>query len=340
MKTPFLNLAALLVCLASAVPALAQDYKMTGSIPVGGSGGWDYLTADSANRRLYVSHGPLVNVIDLDSEKPAGTITGFKGIHGIAIADDLGMGFISDGGSNQVVSFDLKTLVVKDKIAAGTNPDGILYDPFSKRVFAFNGRSKDATAIDASSGKVAGTISLPGKPEFPASDGKGGLFVNIEDKNEIDRIDPKSLMVTAHWPVSPCESPSGLAIDPDGEKLFAVCENKMMAVVDAKTGKVIATPAIGEGPDAAGYDPGTHMAFSSNGSGTVTVVKAGGDGGYTVAQTVETQRSARTMALDTKTHKLYLSAASFGPTPAATPDHPRQRPSILPDSFKILVVGQ
>lgn len=322
------------------VPSFAQTYKVTGSIQIGGTGGWDYLYADSANGRLYVSHGPEVIVIDVESEKTVGKISGLKGVHGIAIADDLGNGFISDGGNNQVVSFDLKTLTVKDKIAAGTNPDGIVYDPYSKRVFAFNGRSKDATAIDATNGKVAGTIALPGKPEFPATDAAGNIFVNIEDKNEIDRIDPKTLTVTAHWPVAPCESPSGLAIDPAGKKLFAVCDGKTMAVVDTDSGQVVATPAIGEGPDAAAYDPGTHLAFSSNGEGSVTVVKADGSGQYSVVQTVKTERGARTMALDTKTHKIYLSSATMGAPPAATAANPRPRPSIVPGSFKILVLSK
>jgi DNA-binding beta-propeller fold protein YncE len=322
------------------LPAFAQTYKLTGSIQIGGTGGWDYLYADSQNGRLYVSHGPEVVVIDVASEKTVGKISGLKGVHGIAVADDLGIGFISDGGNNQCVSFDLKTLEVKDKTATGTNPDGIVYDPYSKQVFTFNGRSSNATAIDATTGKVTGTIALPGKPEFPATDAGGNVFVNIEDKNEIDRIDPKTLTVTAHWPVAPCESPSGLAIDAAGKKLFAVCDGKMMAVVDTDTGKVVATPAIGEGPDAAGYDPGTHLAFSSNGEGSVTVVNADGSGKYAVAQTVKTERGARTMALDSKTHKIYLSAATMGPAPAATAANPHPRPSIVPGSFKILVLSK
>ena len=326
--------------LALSTASFGQGYKMTGSIPVGGTGGWDYLTADSQNRRLYVSHGATVEVIDLDTQKPAGRISGFKGVHGIAIADDLGLGFISDGGSNQVVSFDLKTLAIKEKIDSGKNPDGILYDPFSKRVFSFNGRSGDSTAIDASTGKVAGTIALGSKPEFPVSDGTGSIFVNMEEKNEIVRIDPKSLAVTAHWSISPCDSPSGLAIDAAHHRLFAVCGNKMMAVVDSQSGKVVATPAIGDGPDAASYDPGTHLAFSSNGEGTVTVIRETGKDQYSVAETVPTAKSARTMTLDTKTHTLYLSAASLGAAPAPTADRPHPRPSIVPDSFKVLIVAK
>ena len=337
MKATITWLSGIAVLAAVATPAVAQGYKMTGSISLGGAGGWDYLSADSQNRRLYVSHGTEVIVVDLDTQKPAGKLSGFQGVHGIAIADDLGLGFVSDGRSNQVVSFDLKTLMIKEKIATGKNPDGILYDPFSKRVFSFNGGSGDATAIDAQTGKVAGTVPLGSKPEFPATNGAGAIFVNMEEKNEIVRIDPRTLTVTAHWPVAPCDGPSGLAIDTADKRLFAVCGNKMMAVVDSESGKVIATPAIGQGPDAAGYDPGTHLAFSSNGEGSITIIKRSGNT-YTVAGTVTTQRSARTMALDTKTHRIYLSAAELGSAPAPTADHPHPRPSIVPDSFKLLVV--
>lgn len=330
----------LLSALAVSPAAFAQNYRVTSSLKIGGTGGWDYLTADSQNRKLYVSHGTEVAVIDLDSGKPAGRISGMARIHGIAIANDFGSGFISDGGKNQVVVFDLKTLAVKKKVNAGTNPDGIVYDSASRRVFAFNGRSQDATAIDASSGTVVGTIKLGGKPEFPVSDGKGSIYDNIEDKSQIVRIDSKTLQVRARWPLSPCESPSGLAIDTENRRLFAVCDNKLMAVVDADSGKVVATPPIGEGPDAAAFDPGTKLAFSSNGeSGTLTVVREAGKDQYSVAQTVTTVEGARTMALDERTHKIYLSTASFGPAPAPSASNPHPRPSILPGSFKLLVVA-
>jgi DNA-binding beta-propeller fold protein YncE len=331
----------LLSTLLFASQVLSQTYKVTGSIPIGGTGGWDYLYADAAGRRLYVSHGTEVVVVDLDSEKVVGTIGGMQGIHGIAIAEALGKGFISDGRSNELVAFDLKSLAVKQKIATGQNPDGIVYDPFSKRVFTFNGRSQDATAVDAETGTVAGTIALGGKPEFPASDGKGSIYANIEDKNEIVRIDPRTLVVQARWPIAPCESPSGLAIDAKSRRLFAVCDGGKMAVVNANSGKVVATPAIGEGPDAAAFDPGSKLVFSSNGQdGTLTVIKEAGPDSYSVVQTVKTQRGARTMALDTKTHRVYLATATFGAAPAATAANPHPRPSIEPGSFKVLVVGQ
>ncbi|MBV9498137.1 MAG: YncE family protein [Acidobacteriaceae bacterium] len=325
----------------AALLAPAQSYKVTGSIAIGGTGGWDYLTADAQNRRLYVSHGNEVVVIDPDSQKIVGHITGLNRIHGIAIASDLGLGFISDGGSNEVVAFQLEDLSVKQKIKAGTNPDGIVYDSASKRVFAFNGRSGDATAIDGATGNVAGTVKLGGKPEFPVSDGQGSVYANIEDKSEIVRIDSKALTVSSRWSVAPCESPSGLAIDGENRRLFSVCDNKMMAIVDADTGKVIATPAIGEGPDAAAFDPGTKLAFSSNGeSGTLTVIKESGKDQYSEAGTVQTAQGARTMALDEKTHKIYLATASFGPPAPSTSGNARRRPTILPGTFKLLVVSE
>ncbi len=320
--------------------SFAQSYKKTGAIAIGGTGGWDYLTADSENHRLYVSHAGEVVVIDLETEKPVGKISGMSRIHGIAIANDLNTGFISDGATNDVVFFDLKTLEVKKKVKAGTNPDGIVYDPASKRVFAFNGRSQNATAINGESGNVDGTIALGGKPEFPVTDGKGNVFDNIEDKSEIVEIDSKNLQVKAHWSVAPCESPSGLAIDSKNRRLFAVCDNKMMAVVDADSGKVLATPTVGDGPDAAGFDPGTKLAFSSNGDGTLTVVSEKDKNDFSVVETVPTAKGARTMALDTKTHKIYLSSAEYGPAPAATAQNARPRPAILPDSFKILIVSR
>jgi DNA-binding beta-propeller fold protein YncE len=327
----FLALAAIPGALA------AQGYKVTGSIKIGGTGGWDYLSADAQSRRLYVSHGTEVVVIDLDSQKVLGKVGGMKGIHGIAVDHARNLGFITDGGNNQVVFFDLKTLEVKKKVPAGTNPDGLVFDEPSHRVFAFNGRSQDATVIDTSNGHADGTIALGGKPEFPVSDGSGSVFANIEDKNEIVQIDSATLQVKAHWPVTPCESPSGLALDPETHRLFAVCDNKMMAVVDANSGKVLATPAIGDGPDAAGFDGGTKTAFSSNGEGTLSVINATD---YSVVETIPTAKGARTMTLDPSTHKLYLATADLGPAPTATAANPHPRPAILPGSFRILVLSR
>jgi DNA-binding beta-propeller fold protein YncE len=321
--------------------AQAPGYKPAGSIQIGGSGGWDYLTADAAKHRLYVSHATQVEVVDLDSGKPAGTISGMMGIHGIALANDLGVGFISDGRANQVVEFSLANLAKQKNIKAGTNPDGIVYDSVSKRVFAFNGRSHDATVINATDGALAGTVKLDGKPEFPVSDGAGSVFANIEDKSELVKINSKTLAVEATWPLAPCESPSGLAIDKANRRLFSVCDNKVMAITDADSGKVVATPAIGEGPDAAAYDPSTHLAFSSNGeSGTLTIIRSTGKDRYSVAETVETARGARTMTLDEKTHKVYLPTAHFGPAPAPSGANQHPRPAILPGTFQVLVFAR
>jgi DNA-binding beta-propeller fold protein YncE len=329
-----------LLILAFSALAFAHEYKVTGSLPIGGSGGWDYLFADSENHRLYVSHAGEVEVIDLTNDKPVGKVSGMSRIHGIAIANEFNKGFISDGGSNQVVVFELKTLAVKERIKAGANPDAIVYDPASKRIFAFNGRSQNATAINVETDNVEGTIPLDGKPEFAVSDGTGNVYDNLEDKNEIVEIDSKELKIKAHWPIAPCKSPSGLAIDTENRRLFAVCDDRKMAVVDADSGKVVATPEIGEGPDAAAYDPGTKLAFSSNGEGTLTVIQQKDKNTYEVIQNVKTARGARTMTLDTSTHKIYLSTAEFQPAPAATAQNPHPRPSVVPGSFKVIVVSR
>jgi len=226
-------------------------------------------------------------------------------------------------------------------VKAGTNPDGIVYDPYSKRVFAFNGRSKDMTAIDAETGNVAGTVPLGGKPESPATDGNGNVYVNIEDRSEIVHFDPKTLEVKHHWPLGPqCDSPSGLAIDAKTRRLFAVCENRVMTVVDADSGKVITTVATGAGTDAAAFDPGTRLAFASNGQdATLTVIKEESPEKFSVVENAKTQRGARTMALDTQTHRVFLSVAEMGPAPAGTADNPRPRPKMVPGSFKLLVMA-
>lgn len=318
----------------------ATSYAVVQTTPIGGEGGWDYLYADSDNRRLYVAHYNQVDVLDLDTGKLAGKIPDTNGVHGIAIAGEFGRGFVSDGRDNQVTIFDTKTLDVISTVKTGQNPDGILYDPFSRNVFTFNGRSADATAIDAQSGQAVGTLKLDGKPEFPATDAKGNVYVNIEDKSEIVRLDPKTLEIKARWPLAPCDSPSGLAIDVEARRLFSVCENKMMAILDADSGKVITTVPTGAGTDAAAFDPERRLAFASNGAdATLTVVEEESPDKYSVVQNVQTKRGARTMALDRKTHKIYLATASFGPTPAKTGDNPRPRPTILPGTFKLLVVS-
>ena len=317
----------------------AQQYKVTGQIPIEGAGGWDYAHVDSANRQLYVTHGTEVQVVDLNTEKPTAKITGMKRLHGVATADELNRGFISDGGDNVVVVFDLKTNEILQRVKAGTNPDAIIYEPSTQRVFAFNGRSNDVTAINAKDGTVVGTVDLGGKPEFAVGDGKGFVYDNIEDKSEIVKLDAKTLKVVSRWLLKGCEEPSGLAIDTAAHRLFSVCDNKTMAVTDYDSGKVVATVPIGEGPDAAGYDADKKLVFSSNGEGTLTVVKQESADKYSALETLKTEKSARTMALDPKTHKIYLPAAQFGPAPAPTQDNPHPRPPVVPGTFHLVVVG-
>jgi len=330
---------AFLVTLGISASLFAQQYKVTGQIPIEGAGGWDYAYVDSANHTLYVTHGTEVQVVDLSTEKPTAKIVGMKRIHGVATADDLNRGFISDGGDNVVVVFDLKTDEILQRIKAGTNPDAILYDASTGRVFAFNGRSGDVTAIDAKDGSVVGSVDLGGKPEFAASDGKGFIYDNIEDKSEMVKLDAKTLKVVNRWPLKGCEEPSGLAIDTGAHRLFSVCDNQTMAVTDYDSGKVVATVPIGDGPDAAGYDADKKLVFSSNGEGTLTVVKQEGADKYSVVQTVKTEKSARTMALDLKTHKIYLPAAQLGAAPAPTEETPHPRPPVVPGSFHLVVVS-
>ena len=341
MKRSYAALLSGLFIALLAVSAVAADYHLINTYKLGGEGGWDYLTIDSSSRRLYISRATHVMVINVDTGKSVGDIPDTPGVHGIALAPELGRGFVSNGRAGTITVFDTESLKeITNTVPAGDNPDAILYDPATDRVFAFNGRSHDATVIDAKSLAVLGTIKLEGKPEFAASDGRGEVFVNIEDRSQIDAIDAKKLEVKARWPLAPCEEPSGLAIDRKNRRLFAGCDNKVMAVVDADTGKVIATPVIGDGVDANGFDPGTNLAFASCGEGVLTVVKEESPTRFTVIQSVQTQQGARTMALDEKTHNVVVVTAKFGPPPAPTADNPHPRRTILPDSFVVLVYGQ
>src|SRR5271168_4112604 len=325
--------------LAPAAARAQKPYSVLTQWTIGGEGGWDYLTSDPKAHRLYVTHGPRVEVLNTDSGKVVGSITGLKGTHGVALDDTGKYGYISDGGANVVVVFDRTSLETVASIPAGANPDGIVFEPVTKTVWAFNGRSSNATVIDTVERKVVATIPLDGKPEFPVADGKGTVFANIESKNEIVRFDAAARKITATWPLANCESPSGLAIDPAGRRLFAVCDGGKMAVVDANSGKTLANPSIGDGPDAARYDSARKLAFSSNGGGTLTIIDASKDA-YPVLQTLTTQRGARTMTLDSRTGRLYVATAAFGERPAPTAANPRPRPAIVPGSFTILVVGQ
>ena len=338
---PILALVGLVPAVLFAIPPEAPGYKVVKRVEVGGEGGWDYLTVDAAARRLYVSRGTRVMVFDADTYAAVGEIPDTAGVHGIAIAPELSRGFTSNGRANSITIFDTKTLkTISEVKVTGENPDAILYDPASKRVFAFNGRTANATVLDAATGAVAGTIALDGKPEFGAADGKGLSFVNIEDKNEIEVLDGAKLTVVKKFPLAPCDEPSGLAIDREHRRLFAGCHNKMMAVVDADSGKVVATVPIGEGVDANAFDPGTGLSFASCGDGTLTAARRDGDDKYAVAQTVSTQQGARTMALDEKTHTIFLVTAQFGPPPSPSAENPRPRRPMVPGSFVLLVVGK
>jgi DNA-binding beta-propeller fold protein YncE len=316
-------------------PAGPSGYQLVKTIPLPEDGFWDYVGVDSVARRIYVSHATKVLVLDADSFNVVGEIPDTQGVHGIAVAPDLRRGFTSNGRAATATIFDLETLKTLGTVNTGKNPDAIAYEPVTKRVFTFNGASKDATAFAASDGTVAGTIPLAGKPEFAAADGKGKIFVNIEDTAELVEIDAQALKVLHRWPLAPCDSPSGLSMDQKNRRLFAGCHNKMMAVVDADSGKVIATPAIGEGVDATAYDPGTGFALSSNGEGTLTVVKQDGPDKYSVLENVPTKTSARTMGLDLKTHNVVLPAAEFLP-----PKEGERHGAMKPGSFVLLLVSR
>ncbi len=323
---------------APAMVSAQQPYHVIDHWKIGGDGFWDYLLADSSAHRLYVTHGQRVDVIDTDSGKEVGQIAGLHGIHGVALDTSGKFGYISDGGANAVVVFDRSNNSTVATIPAGTNPDAIVFEPATQTVWAFNGRSNSATVIDAATRKVLATIPLPGKPEFAAVDGKGMVYDNIEDKNEVVRLDAHARTLTATWPIG-CDSPSGLAFDVSGHRLFSVCDGKKMAVTDSNTGKQLAIASIGDGPDAAGYDPKHNLAFASCGEGVLSVVNAGASG-YPTLETLPTQRGARTMAYDPAADRIYLVTAEFGPRPQPTADNPRPRPSLLPGSFTIIVVGR
>lgn len=337
----FLGAAAALALAAGGAHAgLNAGYHLAHEVPLPGDGGWDYLTFEQGGHRLFIAHGTEVQVVDTDSLTLTGTIADTPGVHGIALAPDLGRGYISAGRANSIVVFDLKSLArLKEIKTTGENPDAIIYDAATERVFSFNGHGRNATAIDAKSDAVIGTIALDAKPEFAVTDGQGHVYVNLEDRSSIAAIDPRKLAVTAVWPVRGCEEPSGLALDVAGKHLFAACGNKVMAVVDVASGRVLGTAPIGEGVDGARYDPGARLAFASCGEGVLTAVALPASGTPEVAQSLPTQRGARTMALDERSHRIFLVTANFGPPPPATPERPHPRPSILPGTFRLLVVA-
>jgi DNA-binding beta-propeller fold protein YncE len=323
----------------AAAPKVTTGYHLANHIALPGDSFWDYLAADADGRRVYVSHGDRVVVLDADRLAQVAEITGLSGVHGIALAPGLDRGYISNGKSGAITVFDLaKSSKVAEWKSTGENPDAILFDPATKRVFAFNGRSKNATVFDATTGAVVATLDLGGKPEFASADGKGKVYVNIEDTSEIAILDAGKPAVLSRHPLAPCEEPSGQAIDRKNLRLWIACGNKLAAVVDASNGKVLATLPSGDGSDAAAFDPGTGNGFTSNGEGTVSVFGEVSAGHFGLIENVPTQKGARTMTLDEKTHRIYLSTAEFGQPPAATPDNPRPRPTLKPGSFTVLVL--
>ena len=327
-------------CLFLAANSYAADsgYHIIKRLKVGGEGGWDYLTVDEASRRLYISRSTHVMVIDIDSGKVVGDIPDTSGVHGIAIAPELNRGFTSNGKADTSTIFDLKTLRVLGEVKTGGNPDAIIYDPISRNVFTFNGRSKDATVFDAVSGKVLKTIPLGGKPEFAATDAKGRIYVNIEDTNEVVELSCRTRRVLQKFPLKPCEEPTGLGLDSERRKVYSGCHNKIMTILDTTSGR-IATVPIGANVDGNGFDAGTKLAFSANGDGTLTVVRESSSDTFDVVDTVLTQRGSRTMAIDPKTHNVYLPAAQFTPSGKSGVEGSKPRPVMVKDSFEVLVVG-
>jgi len=336
-------LATLAVLSAASSVASAQagsNYHVSKRVVLGGDTGWDYLLADTAGHRLYVSHGTHVVVLDLDNLNVVGDIPNTNGVHGIVVVPSAGRGFTSNGRDTSVTIFDLKTLATISTVkVTGANPDAIMFDPASGRVFTFNGRGANATAIDPVTGSVAGTVILNGKPEEAIADGSGKMYVNLEDSSSIAVFDTRSLTVLHTWSLAPCEEPSGLAFDAAHDRLFAACGNGMMAVLDPATGKVVATPHIGDGVDGAGFDPKRQLAFSSNGDGTLTVIREVSPDSFAVVANVPTQAGARTMTLDARTGRIFLTTAEFGTAQAATTEQPRPRRPMVPGSFTLLVVG-
>ena len=325
-------LAVTILCNCNVLFAQATSLKVTDTFHIQSSGWWDYLLADTASNKLYVSHGTQVNVLDKNTGDSIGIIPNTNGVHGIALVHALNKGFTSNGRSNNVTVFDVNTLQVLDSIATGENPDAIMYDDYSKKIITCNGRSKNVSIIDPSTDKVVATIDVKGKPETAVSDGAGKVFVNNEDKSEIEVVDMNAGKLLYSWPLLPGEAPSGLSIDRENKRLFAGCDNKVLMVMDATNGKIIAKVPIGDGCDGTAFDPATKTAYSSNGDGTLTVIKEASKDKFAVVANVPTKGGARTLSVDTKTHTIYLPTANFG---ASTGNG---RPPMIPGSFQVLVV--
>jgi DNA-binding beta-propeller fold protein YncE len=333
-----LLLCGVLTLAAAITPAQAQSYHVAKAVTLGGDGGWDYLAFDGTGHRIFIAHQTRVVVVDAENDSVLGEIPGLNGAHGVALATEAGHGFATSGRDSSVTMFDLTTLAVLGRIHAADDADAILYDPATGHVFTFNGDAHTSSVIDAVSGTVVGTVALGGKPEFGVSDGQGRLFVNIEDQATVAEIDAVAMKVLRRWSIAPCESPTGLAIDRAHHRLFSGCRNQVMAISDAGAGTLVTTVPIGQGVDGCAFDAGAQLAFSSNGDGTITVVREDSPTEFRVVDTVATRRGARTMTLDEQTHRLYTATAEFGPTPAPTAERPRPRPSLVPGTFALLVL--
>jgi DNA-binding beta-propeller fold protein YncE len=345
MNSRIVGFLALVLSAAAAARACAQgprgpEYRVLSRTVLGGEGGWDYLKADPAGNRLFVTRGTHVMVVDLATMRVAGDVPGTTGVHGVALAPALGRGFTSNGRDSSVTIFDLRTLApLRTVKVTGRNPDSIVYDSASGRVFTMNGGSGSATAIDARTGEVVGTVALGGRPEEAVSDGRGRIFINLEDRNQLEAVDARTLRSVARWELTGCDGPTGIAMDVAHRRLFSTCGGRTMVVSDARRGRVVATVEIGEGPDGAAFDAATQTVFSSNGEGTLTVVHEDAPDRYRVVQTVTTQRGARTLTLDPRTHRVYTVTSEFGPPPPPTADRPRPRPTLVPGTFTLLTVG-
>ena len=346
-RLPFLAVALGLTAYAGAArPAAAQapvtgtgGYHVSRRAVLGGEGGWDYLTPDPAAHRLYLSRGTHVMVVNTDSLSVAGDIPNTEGVHGIALVPDLFRGYTSNGRAGTVTVFDTRTLATLKVISGvGRNPDAIIFEPVSRRILTMNGGTGNVSAIDVATDSVVGSVAVGGKPEFAVADGTGHVFVNNEDSSTVVEFDARTLTVLHTWSMALCDGPSGLAMDLRARRLFAVCGNQKMMVVDANSGRVVADLPIGQGADGVKFDPNARNAYSSNGDGTMTVVHEDSPDRFTVVGTVPTQRGARTLALDETTGRVYTVTADFGPAPAPTPERPRPRPAMLPGTFTLLVI--
>jgi len=319
----------------AAIPAAAQkSFKLADRVKLGGEGGWDYLAYDGDAKRVFITRGTHVMVVDAKTLKATDDITGLAGIHGVALAPELGRGFITSGGDDMLAIFDLKTLKVLDKVKVGGRPDAVLYDASAKRVYTFNAKTQDSTVVHAATGKIVGTVPLGGKPETGVADGKGNVYVNLEDRSEIVRIDTTKLKVAEHYPMAGCDEPSALAIDVAHRRLFAGCASKIVAVVNPDAGKLVTTVDIGGGVDAGAFNPKTQQIFMSCGEGVLAVIHEDSPDKYSVVQSAPTARGARTMALDAASNTVYTVTAQFDPTLPP----PGQRRKIIPDTFELLVI--